>query len=72
MVRTGPRSFFLHLHRYGEDEDIQVILEKFNLALEEAIRSVPDQWVWFHKRWKTREGGQVLRSREYINWLKAS
>lgn len=27
-------------------------------ALEEAIREYPDQWLWIHRRWKTRPVGE--------------
>jgi KDO2-lipid IV(A) lauroyltransferase len=26
-------------------------------ALEDAIRRLPSDWVWMHKRWKTQPGG---------------
>ena len=29
-------------------------LKKINLLLEEEIRRSPEQWLWMHKRWKTR------------------
>ena len=28
-------------------------------ALEAAIRKYPDQWIWVHKRWKTRPPGEA-------------
>lgn len=36
--------------------DIRLITMKINDALEEAIRHAPEQWLWFHKRWKTQPG----------------
>ena len=30
----------------------------FNDVLERYIRSYPDQWLWLHRRWKTRPAGE--------------
>lgn len=32
--------------------DIQVNIQRMMDAIEKAIRAYPDQWFWFHKRWK--------------------
>ncbi len=39
----------------GDDrEDILATTERINQVYEEVIRETPEQWVWMHKRWKTR------------------
>jgi KDO2-lipid IV(A) lauroyltransferase len=45
----------LELVRTGDSErDVFENTQRFAKALEEIIRKHPDQWVWVHKRWKTR------------------
>lgn len=31
---------------------------RFTAVLEEAIRKYPSQWLWMHRRWKTRPSGE--------------
>lgn len=31
--------------------------QRCTAAIEQAIRRHPDQWIWFHKRWRTRPEG---------------
>lgn len=38
--------------------DIVTNTERCNRALEEILRAYPEQWIWFHKRWKTRPPGE--------------
>lgn len=33
-------------------EHISEITQKANQALEQMVRSAPEQWFWFHRRWK--------------------
>lgn len=37
-----------------EEENIRIILSEYNRRLEEVIRENPEQWFWFHRKWKTR------------------
>lgn len=36
------------------EEKVQQVTRLWTASLERAIRCYPDQWAWFHKRWKTR------------------
>ncbi|MBI5815629.1 MAG: lysophospholipid acyltransferase family protein [Nitrospinae bacterium] len=36
--------------------DIRLAMTRISGTLEEAIRQAPEQWLWIHKRWKTRPG----------------
>ena len=35
-----------------------VLLARINSAYEEVIREDPEQWLWGHKRWRTRPPGE--------------
>lgn len=47
MPRTGD-----------EDADVVAHTASFNAVLERWIRRYPEQWLWIHRRWKTRPPGQ--------------
>jgi KDO2-lipid IV(A) lauroyltransferase len=38
--------------------DIAVNTALFNQILEGLVRKYPDQWLWVHRRWKTRPAGE--------------
>jgi KDO2-lipid IV(A) lauroyltransferase len=49
----------LELIRTNDNEsDIIANTAKFTKAVEEIIRQYPDQWLWVHRRWKTRPPGE--------------
>jgi len=31
---------------------------RFTKAIEECVRRHPEQWLWIHKRWRTRPAGE--------------
>lgn len=41
-----------------EDEDVRENTQRFMRIIEEYVRAHPEQWVWIHKRWKTRPAGE--------------
>lgn len=49
----------VELIRTGDTErDVFENTQRFAKVIEEIIRKHPDQWVWVHKRWKTRPKGE--------------
>ncbi|HET7892696.1 MAG TPA: lysophospholipid acyltransferase family protein [Candidatus Sulfotelmatobacter sp.] len=47
LIRTG------HL-----EADIAANTQTFTRVIEDYVRNYPDQWLWVHRRWKTRPEGQ--------------
>jgi KDO2-lipid IV(A) lauroyltransferase len=51
MVLEGP----IELVRTGNaDRDVVENTSRFTRLIERHIRAHPDQWIWFHRRWKRR------------------
>lgn len=49
----------VELVRTGDHErDVEINTARFTAAIEEQIRRFPEQWLWIHKRWKTRPHGE--------------
>ncbi|HKV80735.1 MAG TPA: lysophospholipid acyltransferase family protein [Candidatus Sulfotelmatobacter sp.] len=48
LVRTG-----------NLEADITANTQKFNNVIEGYVRKYPDQWLWVHRRWKTRPEGEA-------------
>jgi KDO2-lipid IV(A) lauroyltransferase len=49
----------LELIRTGDLEaDIAANTQMFTKVIEDYVRKYPDQWLWVHRRWKTRPEGQ--------------
>jgi len=40
------------------DHDVLENTKRFNRVLEEYVRKYPEQWLWIHRRWKTRPEGE--------------
>ncbi|HZB88378.1 MAG TPA: lysophospholipid acyltransferase family protein [Terracidiphilus sp.] len=56
VLHFGPR---LSLARTGNSEiDVLAATQQCNDVIESWIRRYPDQWLWIHRRWKTRPAGE--------------
>ncbi len=47
LVRTGDKH-----------KDLEINTARFAAAIERLVRRYPEQWLWIHKRWKTRPAGE--------------
>src|SRR5438067_2760772 len=47
LIRTG-----------NDDADVVANTALFTKVIEEYVRKYPDQWLWVHRRWKTRPAGE--------------
>jgi Kdo2-lipid IVA lauroyltransferase/acyltransferase len=49
----------VELARTGNEEsDVVENTARFTRVIEDFVRAHPDQWLWVHKRWKTRPPGE--------------
>ena len=49
----------LQVERTGDPtEDVRRNTQRFTGVFEEMVRRHPEQWLWMHKRWKTRPPGE--------------
>jgi Kdo2-lipid IVA lauroyltransferase/acyltransferase len=46
------------IKREDPEEEIVVSTANFTRLIEEYVRRYPDQWLWVHRRWKTRPPGE--------------
>ena len=57
---TGKYKYFLEEPLLTEDlvgtreENIKATAEFYTKAVEKYVKLFPEQWLWMHKRWKTR------------------
>ncbi len=57
ILRFDPA---LDLIRTGDDQaDIVANTAMFTSVIEDHVRRYPDQWLWLHRRWKTRPVGEA-------------
>lgn len=79
IIRTGPAQHHVHTEEipYDADEEDaeESVLSRFGERLEQLIRTHPDQWLWWHRRWRRRpgieygDGSPPPSTAAYIDWL---
>jgi KDO2-lipid IV(A) lauroyltransferase len=42
-----------------DDGDIVANTQRYTKVFEDMLRRHPEQWIWFHKRWRTRPPGEA-------------
>src|SRR5437763_3218973 len=65
IVRDGRRARhtvhvlpIMQVERTGDDRaDVVRNTQRFSDVFEDMVRRYPEQWLWMHKRWKTRPAG---------------
>src|SRR2546421_415395 len=58
----------LSIERTGnEEEDVRRLTQQYTRIVEDYVRRYPDQWLWIHRRWKTRPEGaaSIYQEREH-------
>ena len=56
VLHFGPELVFAETD--NNEADILAATQQCNDVLESWIRRYPDQWLWIHRRWKTRPPGE--------------
>jgi KDO2-lipid IV(A) lauroyltransferase len=63
--RREQKRFLIYLDREIEvvrtgvsDRDVEINTARFTEAIERMVQQYPDQYLWIHRRWKTRPPGE--------------
>ena len=54
-VKTGYNQYHITFEPVPNGRNIKEITQSFTQILENKIRQYPEQYFWFHRRWKTKQ-----------------
>ena len=57
--RVGAQDVIYPKDWADEDNPVRYITQRYTKAIEDFIRADPGQYLWVHRRWKTRPKGEV-------------
>ncbi len=58
-VRTTPGRYksIIEEVEYDDNDTVETLTQKYTTVMEDIIRQYPEQYLWMHRRWKTRPFG---------------
>lgn len=80
IVRTRRRNYSIVSTQIKYDKDsptvIKDVLKEYSGHLDALIYTYPEQWVWWHRRWRRRPGVDYAKNPEalistsdYVEWI---
>lgn len=69
LLRQPDGTYEMFVRELDTSQDTAGMLAQYHAHLEAIIHEYPDQWVWFHKRWRTQPEQKTMSTKEYLRWL---
>ena len=74
VIRQADGTFKMRFETLGGfvrqhpemEQDVYAVTRKINLHLEQRIREIPQQWAWFHRRWRHRPSAEEFQKMEEL------
>ncbi|MGE0142198.1 MAG: lysophospholipid acyltransferase family protein [Planctomycetota bacterium] len=70
LVRVGADRYRLHVadlivpdRTAPREAEVERLTRAWSRAIEDAVRAFPEQWAWFHERWRTTPERLLARGR---------
>jgi KDO2-lipid IV(A) lauroyltransferase len=66
LVEINANEYRLYIEHIPEHLSEKEALAQYHQHLESVIRKHPEQWAWFHKRWRSSPDGTTLGTKAYV------